>query len=181
MLRLYVRMCVCHVGNQVQVYLQVLVKFSSAFVLQLITFIPSGLQSWNFVWHLPTSRPFNVWYRCPRVMPLGGARGRGGGIRVLWTQFIFFLMLLKIDCGYSLEPPRRVPTIYVLSRNIIKKYQNFFIWNFCFFGCEIFSIYRRVFAMSADDINFFFNFLKNRFCDLMQIVSRLHEMSNLIF
>ena len=22
-----------------------------------------------------------------------------------------------MDCGYSLEPPRRVPTIYVLSRN----------------------------------------------------------------
>ena len=31
---------------------------------------------------------------------------------------LFFLFLLKnIDCGYSLEPPRRVPTIYVLSRN----------------------------------------------------------------
>ena len=40
-------------------------KFTSMFLLQLITFIPSGLESWNFVWHLPTSRPFNVWYRCP--------------------------------------------------------------------------------------------------------------------
>ena len=32
--------------------------------------------------------------------------------------YIFFLFLLQnIDCGYSLEPPLRVPTIYVLSKN----------------------------------------------------------------
>ena len=36
-------------------------KFTSAFLLPLITFIPSGLESWNVVWHLPASRPFNVW------------------------------------------------------------------------------------------------------------------------
>ena len=69
-------------------------KFTLAFLLQLITFIPSGLESWNFVWHLPTSRPFNVWYRCPRFMPLGGARDRGGGICVRWTHFYFFFQTL---------------------------------------------------------------------------------------
>ena len=32
--------------------------------------------------------------------------------------YLFFLFLLQnIHCGYSLEPPRRVPTIYVLSKN----------------------------------------------------------------
>ena len=32
--------------------------------------------------------------------------------------YLFFLFLLQnIDCGYSLEPPQRVPTIYVLSKN----------------------------------------------------------------
>ena len=34
--------------------------------------------------------------------------------------YLFFLFLLQnIDCGYSLEPPRRgvYPTIYVLSKN----------------------------------------------------------------
>ena len=30
---------------------------------------------------------------------------------------IFHTSAQNIDCGYSLEPPRRVPTIYVLSRN----------------------------------------------------------------
>ena len=33
--------------------------------------------------------------------------------------YIFHISAQNIDCGYSLEPPRRVrvPTIYVLSRN----------------------------------------------------------------
>ena len=70
-------------------------KFTSAFLLQLITFIPSGLESWNFVWHLPTSRPTIVWYRCPRVMPLGGGRGRG--IPVLWTHFL-------LDMFFKIRP-----------------------------------------------------------------------------
>ena len=30
---------------------------------------------------------------------------------------IFHISAQNINCGYSLEPPRRVPTIYVLSRN----------------------------------------------------------------
>ena len=31
---------------------------------------------------------------------------------------IFHISAQNIDCGYSLEPPRRVPAIYVLSRNM---------------------------------------------------------------
>ena len=43
---------------------------------------------------------------------------------------LFFLFLLNIDCGYSLEPPRRggsneYPQSMFLSRNV--NYQNFFI------------------------------------------------------
>ena len=30
---------------------------------------------------------------------------------------IFHISAQNMDCGYLLEPPRRVPTIYVLSRN----------------------------------------------------------------
>ena len=53
---------------------------------------------------------------------------------------LFFLFLLKhIDCGYSLEPPRRVPTIYVLSKNM-KKYQSFLSEIFQFLLVK-FSIY----------------------------------------
>ena len=70
-------------------------KFTPAFLLQLITFIPSGLESWNFVWHLPTSRPFNVWYRWPRVMPLGGARV-GTGASVYFGQVSSFFLLLLL-------------------------------------------------------------------------------------
>ena len=31
---------------------------------------------------------------------------------------IFHSSAQNIDCGYSLEPPRRVPSIYVFSRNM---------------------------------------------------------------
>ena len=62
---------------------------------------------------------------------------------------LFFLFLLKnIDCGYSLEPPRRrIPTIYVLSRNM-KNIGIFLSENFYFLVVK-FSIYlnRRVFVM----------------------------------
>ena len=85
-------------------------KFTSAFLLQLITFIPSGLESWNFVWHLPTSRPFNVWYRCSRVMPLGGAWGLGEGI---FSSYFF----AKHCC--SLEEPNWDPS---------DKYCNIYGW-----------------------------------------------------
>ena len=53
----------------------------------------------------------------------------------------FFLFLLKsIDCGFSLEPPRfwRVPTIYILSRNM--KNIRILSENFQFLVVE-FSIY----------------------------------------
>ena len=33
------------------------------------------------------------------------------------NSYIFHISAQNIDCGYSLEPPQRVPTIYVLSRN----------------------------------------------------------------
>ena len=75
----------CYVRTCVRAYVTFVTRFKfpaslganlrPAFLLQLIT---SGLESWNFVWHLPTSRPFNVWYRCPRVVPLDGARVRAG-------------------------------------------------------------------------------------------------------
>ena len=76
--------------------------------------------------------------------------------------YITFLFLLKnIDCGYSLEPPRRggsneypqsmflsrnrkvmfwAETIYVLSRNM-KTIRIFFSENFHFFCDKIFSIF----------------------------------------
>ena len=61
--------------------------------------------------------------------------------------FLFFLFLLQnIDCGYSLEPPRRrVPTIYILSKNkkniIIFSAENFQFLNLkksLFIAWEIF-------------------------------------------
>ena len=68
----YVCTCVCHVRNQVQVYRKFRCKFMSAFFLQQVTFIPFGLESWNFVWHLPMtltyikSRPrWLSWMRRP--------------------------------------------------------------------------------------------------------------------
>ena len=55
--------------------------------------------------------------------------------------YIIFLYLLKnIDCGYSLEPPRRVPTIYVLSRNM-KNIRFLYLKIFNFFGGNIFSTF----------------------------------------
>ena len=69
--------------------------------------------------------------------------------------YLFFLFLLQnIDCGYSLEPPRRgIPTIYVLSKN--KKNINIFLVKFSILGTEKISIYcmgisfRNVFAPTA--------------------------------
>ena len=66
---------------------------------------------------------------------------------------LFFLFLLKIiDCGYSLEPPRRGGSNEYLQSmfwaEIRKKYQKFLSENFQFWE-EKFSIYldRRVFVM----------------------------------
>ena len=98
MLRPYVRMCgyVTFV-TRFKFTCKFRCKFMSAFILQQITFKPSGLESWNFVWHLPTSRPFNVWYHCPRVMPLGGAKGPGRGhpctvdTFLVFTDFLYYV------------------------------------------------------------------------------------------
>ena len=65
---------------------------------------------------------------------------------------LFFLFLLKnIDCGYSLEPPRRggsneYPQSMFFSRN--EKYKNFLSENFHFLVIK-FSVYlnRHVFVM----------------------------------
>ena len=58
---------------------------------------------------------------------------------------LFFLFLLKnIDCGYSLEPPRRCNSNEYPQSMIwaeIWKYQNFFIWKSSSFGGKIFSIF----------------------------------------
>ena len=69
------------------------------------------------------------------------------------VYIIFFLFLIKnIDCGYSLEPPRRVPTIYDLSRNMenIRLFVFFLSEKFQFLAVK-FSIYlyRRVFVMTT--------------------------------
>ena len=86
-------------------------KFTSAFLLQLITFIPSGLQSWNFVWHLPTSRPFNVWYRCPRVMPLGGAR--------VWGAFVYCGHISSFTENFTQHVKHKYSEIWRNSSNYI--------------------------------------------------------------
>ena len=40
----------------------------------------------------------------------------------LKTFDIFLIFAQNIDCGYTLEPPHRVPTNYVLSKNKKKSY-----------------------------------------------------------
>ena len=52
--------------------------------------------------------------------------------------YLFFLFLLQnIDCGYTLEPPRRA--INVLSKN--KKNINIFLMKFSIFTAEKISVY----------------------------------------
>ena len=67
---------------------------------------------------------------------------------------LFFLFLLEnIDCGYSLEPPRRGGSNEypqsIFEQKYIKKYQSFLSENFQFLVVKV-SIYlhRRVFVMS---------------------------------
>ena len=58
-----------------------------------------------------------------------------------YTLFVLFL-LKNIDCGSSLEPPRRG----VRTHNICfeQKYENIsFIWKFSFFGGKIFNIFQK--------------------------------------
>ena len=59
--------------------------------------------------------------------------------------YVIFLFLLKnIDCGYSLEPPRRGCSNEYLQFMLwaeIWKILEFFIWKFSDFGSEIFYIF----------------------------------------
>ena len=55
------------------------------------------------------------------------------------VYIIFLISAQNIDCGYSLEPPRRVPTIYVLSRNM--ENIGVFYMKVSVFGDEIFYIF----------------------------------------
>ena len=58
---------------------------------------------------------------------------------------LFFLFLLKnIDCGYSLEPPRRGGfNEYQQSMFWAEIWKNtsIFLWKFSFFGGKIFSLF----------------------------------------
>ena len=61
------------------------------------------------------------------------------------VYIIFLISAQNIDCGYSLEPPRRggsneYPQSMFLSRNK-KKYQNFLSENIHFLGDKIFSMF----------------------------------------
>ena len=68
------------------------------------------------------------------------------------VYIIFLISAQNIDCGYSLEPPRRgdsneYPQSMFWAE--IWKISEFFIWKSSFFGAEIFS--RCVFVMTALD------------------------------
>ena len=59
---------------------------------------------------------------------------------------LFFLFLLNnIECGYSLEPPRRDGSNEypqsMFYADILKISEFFFIWKFSFLGGKIFSIF----------------------------------------
>ena len=61
------------------------------------------------------------------------------------VHIIFLISAQNIDCGYSLEPPRRggsneYPQTMFWAE-IWKKISEFFIWKFSFFGDQIFSIF----------------------------------------
>ena len=57
---------------------------------------------------------------------------------------LFFLFRLKnIDCGYSLEPPRRGEAVLTSTHDLCfeqeyEKYQIFYLKTFSFFSGEIF-------------------------------------------
>ena len=60
------------------------------------------------------------------------------------VHIIFLISAQNIDCGYSLEPPRRggsnqYPESMFWSE--IWKLSEFFIWKFSFFGGKIFNIF----------------------------------------
>ena len=60
------------------------------------------------------------------------------------VYIIFLISAQNIDCGYSLEPPRRGgynehPQSMFWAE--IRKISEFFTWNFSVFGSEIFYIF----------------------------------------
>ena len=57
--------------------------------------------------------------------------------------YIFLISAKNIDCGYSLEPPRRGGSNeYPQSMfSEYEKYQKFYLKTFVFFGGEIFNIF----------------------------------------
>ena len=66
---------------------------------------------------------------------------------ILYINYTLFFLISaqNIDCGYSLEPPRRgcsneYPQSMFLSRNK-EKISEFLSENFRFFSCKIFSIF----------------------------------------
>ena len=54
------------------------------------------------------------------------------------VYLIFLFLLQNIDCGYSLEPHGRVPTIFVLSK--IRKIFIFFLGKFSIFEAQKISL-----------------------------------------
>ena len=60
------------------------------------------------------------------------------------VYIIFVILLINIDCGYSLEQPRRggsneYPQSMLWAE--IWKISEFIVWTFSFFGCKIFNIF----------------------------------------
>ena len=52
------------------------------------------------------------------------------------TGVYLFIFAKNINCGYSLESPRRAPTTYVLRKNM--KNARVFIWKYSDFGGDFF-------------------------------------------
>ena len=62
-----------------------------------------------------------------------------------WVYIIFLISVLKIVCGYSLEPPRLAEAVLTSTHNLCfeqkyEKYQNFYLKALSF-GGEIFNIF----------------------------------------
>ena len=84
------------------------------------------------------------------------------GFTGVYTIFFILFLLKNIDCGYSLEPPRRggsnTSTHNLCFEQKYNKYQNFLSENFLFLVVK-FLVYlnRRVFVMDAySDFDVFF-------------------------
>ena len=61
-----------------------------------------------------------------------------------WLYIIFLISAENIDCGYSLEPPRRVGSNEyhkLCFEQKYEKYQNFYLIFFSIFDGKIFSIF----------------------------------------